>query len=220
MGLLVANRQKYYNGDMSTLIAGSRSNLFSAIYEEYKSKAEECVTALIPAINSNNSITSSTFDWNPASPISARTLLLSAINKMQKIDNAIVVVTAPTQIEAHNLTAPNIEHIVDNYIKGPLFLFREIQIYFRCEKKGTLSLVLQEETENMILCSPVSAAWSAFVRSALDTSQSEPYKTLGFNCTVNKLDQILDFAVFLHKTIKDTRKIESGKLLKYKKLPF
>ncbi|GMO47414.1 MAG: hypothetical protein Ta2G_02840 [Termitinemataceae bacterium] len=213
---------------MNVLIVGSRSNVFSTLTEEYKKQnatsGGKCIAALFSSERSGDE-GDQYIEWNPQSPISARSLCVSGENIMGSIDSIIISISGPPLNEELDFLPATIDSIINNYIKGPVFLLRECQKYFSgTEKKsGTLALVLQEENSSSLLGAPVSAAWSAFVHSVLARcNQGRPvnYKTVGFNCAVNKPDQILDFSAFVYKTLNDEKKLENGKLYKYKKLPF
>jgi hypothetical protein len=239
----LANELKLYqNYCMNVLIVGNRSNVFTALVEEYK-KAEAAgskyICALIPADNQHKDKENQYIEWNPASPVSARSVFLSAANNMGGIDTVIICVSSPLN-ETLDLMPATIDTTVDNFIKGPMFLLREAQKYFsethspEIEACGTLALVMQDKgAELSPLSSVIAASWSAFVHcvtaahsagTARNLSgiavQNDQYKTVGFNCAVNKFDQILDFSAFDYKTLNDQKKIENGKLFKFKKIGF
>ena len=84
-------------------IVGNESALSRAIEAEAAGRVENYAAALIP--NRLSGVPKSSvpanekrldLDWNPSSPISARTLILAAENRLEKIDEAILVCSPPS----------------------------------------------------------------------------------------------------------------------------
>jgi len=139
------------------LIAGNESSLFSAVAAEAVKRVESFAAAIIPnrlplpeggtarspkAENSGGAIPLS---WNPASPISARTLVLAAENRLAQINDAIVICSPPAVFKtAVALLPEEIEIMVNDHIKGWFFLIRELALYFRRTGSGSLSLIVPD----------------------------------------------------------------------------
>jgi NAD(P)-dependent dehydrogenase (short-subunit alcohol dehydrogenase family) len=80
--------------------------------------------------------------WNRRSAASARNLLLSALNSVGKVDEALVLST-PRGPEAplHEQSAAEIEKAFDLSLKPALFVARELVSYFLQNPGGVLGLV-------------------------------------------------------------------------------
>lgn len=97
-----------------------------------------------------------TVSWNRRSPLSARSVVLHALNLFGRLDEAVVVFSPVRESVAfHESSIVSIENRTDAEVKGYLFLIREIVAHFQKQRGGRLVLVVQEpETE---LRSPLEA---------------------------------------------------------------
>jgi len=237
------------------LIAGNKSALTSAIETEAARRVEQYAIALLPDRLRNSPPTVDTtkkgllargesalpepsasqasakengisLDWNPGSPISARTLVIAAENRFSQIDEAILVCDPPSvRYAAADLTLTDIEILVNDHIKGWLFLVKELAAVFKAREKGTLALVYSETSgasakdDAADLLGPiVLAAFRSLVRGLLDASLNEPYFTLGFS-GADTGDEA-GFAAFIFKQLEEGSRRSNGKLYKYGKLGF
>ena len=163
-------------------------------------------------------------DWNPSSPISARALLAGAANRLERIDEAILVCSPfPLRKEAEELDLEETESLLDDHIKGWFFLVREIAKHFRSQGSGTLALVLSEsgqgsgKDEAVDLLGPcIAASFRALAQGLLAASFNKPYRTLGFSCSEAGENEA--FAFFVLKTMEEANKRNDGKWHKYGKL--
>jgi NAD(P)-dependent dehydrogenase (short-subunit alcohol dehydrogenase family) len=164
--------------------------------------------------------------WNPGSPIAARTLILSAENRLERIDDAILVCTPPAfRRFAAELPPTDIDIMINDHIKGWFFLARELAAVFRARKSGTLALVLSDlnagtvtEDAPDLLGPPAVAAFRAFTQSLLSYAGNEPYLTMGFSST--ELGEEGDFSAFIFKLIDEGNRRNNGKWHKYGRLGF
>ena len=163
--------------------------------------------------------------WNPGSPISARTLVLAAENRLGHINEAILVCAPPsTRRPAAELSLSDIEIMVNDHIKGWFFLVRELSDAFRSRQSGTLALVFSEigsggKDDSADLLGPAAlASFQAFTRSLLSAAHNEPYLTTGFSCSEAGAET--GFASFVFKILDEQNKRNNGKLHKYGKLNF
>jgi len=237
------------------LIAGNTSALTKAIEIEASKRAEHYALALLPdrsrtsppaGENTKKGLlargesslpessaaqepvkeTGVSLDWNPGSPISARTLVIAAENRFGQIDEAILVCDPPSvRYAAADLNLADIEVLVNDHIKGWLFLVKELAAVFRAREKGTLSLVYSETSgaggkdDAADLLGPVAlSAFRSLVRGLLDTALNEPYITLGFSGT--DTGDEAGFAAFVFKQLEEGNRRSNGKLYKYGKLGF
>jgi len=152
------------------LIVGNESSLFSATVAEALKRVESFASVHVPnrfplpegrgatAPEAEAATGAIPLSWNPSSPISARTLLVSAENRLKQIDNAILVCAPPAVFKtAEALTPEEIEILVNDQIKGWFFLIRELVLYFRRRGSGSLALVAPD----------LGSAWDAPATNAL-----------------------------------------------------
>lgn len=168
--------------------------------------------------------------WAPGSPLSARTLLVSAENRLDRIDEALLVCTPPSlRSRPKDVDLAAIQTLVDDHIKGWYYLLRELTRYFTQQGTGTLALVLalsdlegnsgtQSETADPpdILGPVVAASFRALMQALLASSTTSSYRAIGFMNT-DPTDEA-GFAAFVMKTIDEASKRDQGKLYRYGKL--
>jgi hypothetical protein len=165
-------------------------------------------------------------NWNPGSPISARTLILAAENRLERIDEAILVCSPPAiQRQGGELIPLEIEIMVNDHIKSWFFLVKELTALFRAQKGGTLALVLADippggdKDEPADLLGPsVLASFRAFMQSLLSLSPHEPYQTMAFTATESEEETA--FAAFIFKILEEGNKRNNGKWHKFGRLNF
>jgi NAD(P)-dependent dehydrogenase (short-subunit alcohol dehydrogenase family) len=228
------------------LIAGIESSLSAAVAEEAGKRVEQYATAIIPnklaeAVRSSKSQSVQgsgllPLMWNPGSPISARTLVMAAENRLGRIDQAILVCTPPpVRREAEELAPADIDTVVNDHIKGWFFLVKELAAAFSIRARngseeekagpaGTLALVLadtgivSEKGEIPDLMGPsVAASFRSFAQGLLASSVGKPYQTLAFSSETGE-DSL--FASFIFKILDEGNKRSSAKWFKYGKFSF
>jgi NAD(P)-dependent dehydrogenase (short-subunit alcohol dehydrogenase family) len=225
------------------LIAGNESLLCAAIAVEAAKRVEHFAQVLLPNRFSeqNRGGPRSTLlsgvgplpgpgsaaiplAWNPGSPISARTLVLSAENHLEHIDDAILVCTPPSlRRPAAELLPQDIEVLVNDHIKGWFFLVRELAGIFQARRSGALALVVPElgtgrDDQADLLGIPAAAAFRAFTQGLLAAAAAEPYLTLGFSS--QEAGEDAAFAAYIFKLIDEANRRNSGKWHKFGKLMF
>ena len=212
------------------LLAGNESVLFSAIAAETAKKVEQYAAAVIhnPVDIPMNSVESDSSKgkipliWNPGSPISGRTLILSAENRLGRINDALLICSPPAVYRpAEALVPAEIETHVNAMIKGWFFLARELAVYFRAKGSGNLALAVPEtglggnESASDLFGAPVAALFRAFARELLLSAVAEPFQILGFS--FSEAGQEKEFAAWMFKNIDEGSKKNSGKWLKFGK---
>jgi hypothetical protein len=211
-------------------IAGNDSSLSAAIAAEAARRVERFVSALIlnrvSGASGAKPLTEAhiSLDWNPGSPISARTLVLAAENRLERIDEAVLVCSPPPiQRQAGELIPLEIEIMVNDHIKGWFFLVKELTTLFRAKRGGTLALVLadilpeggKDEGADLLMPS-VLASFRAFVQSLLSAAPREPYQTMAF--TASEAGEETAFASFIFKILEEGGKRNNGKWHKFGRL--
>ena len=239
------------------LIAGNESSLFSAAAAEAVKRVESFAAALIPnrfPLPEGTGVPPSrteaaagivSLSWNPASPISARTLMLAAENRLGQINNAIIICCPPAVFKTpENLMPEEIEILVNDHIRGWFFLIRELVLYFRRCGAGVLSLVVPEtpsggkdsldtnireiNTRDInaggknaaadLLGPSASASFRAFAQGVLASQAGEPFQAMGF--TTTEAGSEGDFAAWFFKIIDEGAAKNSGRWHRYSKLKF
>ena len=213
-------------------IAGNESALSRAIENETISRVEQYTAALIPnrlsgaPKNSPQEVMQRiTLDWNPSSPISARTLAIAAENRLERIDEAIFICSPPSiRSSAEELPLSDIEIMINDHIKGWFFLVKEIAALFAARKHGTLALVYTDisgsgkDDAADVLGPSALASFRALTSGLLAAAQSEPYTTVGFSASDAGNES--SFAAFIYKSLDDITKKSKGKLYKHGKFSF
>ncbi|MDR2632590.1 MAG: hypothetical protein LBC51_03080 [Treponema sp.] len=161
--------------------------------------------------------------WNPGSPVSARTLILATENRLEHINEALLICVPPS-VRRHpgELVATEIEIMVNDHIKGWFFLVKELTALFRVKKTGTLALVLSEldpgggrEEAPDLLGACAVESFRAFTQGLLYSSLEEPFRILGFCASESSNDP--DFAAFIFKVLEEGGKRNNGKWLRFGK---
>ncbi|MGA2974155.1 MAG: hypothetical protein ABSF77_02470 [Spirochaetia bacterium] len=79
--------------------------------------------------------------WNRRSPASARTVLLTVLNSLENIDEAVILEPpSPTAAPLHEASSSDIERAFDD-AKGPAFIAREVLSWFLRSGAGVLCMV-------------------------------------------------------------------------------
>jgi len=233
------------------LIAGNESPLFSALCREASKREESYAAAPIPSGKSsieNKAIAGKFVDdkaedkspdtpqdqnpankqilleWNSSSPISARTLVLSTLNRIERIDEAVLVCVPPFfRKTAEKMSPTEIDKFIDGNIKSWYFLVRELATLFSSNKQGMLSLVVSEvnmgsKDDVPDLFGPAAvSAFRSFAQRVLISSLTTTYNAMGFSYSDPGEENA--FAAYVFKTM-EAGKRNSGKWFKYGKLGF
>ncbi|MDR0448340.1 MAG: hypothetical protein LBH07_06700 [Treponema sp.] len=218
------------------LITGNETSLLAATAAEAAKRTESFATVLVP--NRFSDLKSQDgesvmpkvelsdraipLSWNPASSISARTMVLAAENRLGQINDAILICSPPA---AFKTPAPEeIEFFVNNQIKGWFFLIQDLLKYFRRTGKGSLSLVAPEissggkNTQVDLMGPPALASFQSFTQGILASSVNEPFLVMGFTGAEAGVEE--EFAAWLFKVIDEGNKKNSGRWQKFSKIKF
>jgi NAD(P)-dependent dehydrogenase (short-subunit alcohol dehydrogenase family) len=208
------------------LIAGIESSLSAAIAAEAGKRVEQYAAAFIPnklaaPLRERTAVQPAgggliPLAWNPGSPISARTLVLAAENRLERIDQAILVCTPPSlRRQAEELAPADIDTVVNDHIKSWFFLAKELASVFKARNGGTLALVLSdagtgtEKGEIPDLIGPsVSASFNSFASGLLASSVGRSYTIAAFSCETG---EDAAFAAFIFKILDEGGRRGAGK---------
>jgi len=167
--------------------------------------------------------------WNPASPVSAKTLMVTAENRLGQINDAILICSPPALYRQPELLSPmEIMTAVDDQIKGWFFLIRELVLMFRRKNGGALGLVAPEFASGNgrdgpadLLGPSAAASFRAFSQGLLASASDEPFHILGFTASESSSSgsgEEAHFASYIFKNLEDGDRKNNGKWLKYSKL--
>jgi hypothetical protein len=211
-------------------IAGNESALFTALAEETEKRVEQYAVSLIPnpfhsserAGQNKPGKGQIALSWNPGNPISSRTLILAAENRLGQINDALLVCSPPALYRSAEALVPSeIEAQVNNQIKGWFYLVRELALYFRNRGNGTLALAVPEtnlgggDSPADLMGAAATASFRSLAGGLLSSSGSAPFQILGFS---SEQGREKDFAAWIYKIIDSASKKNSGKWHKYGKL--
>ena len=213
------------------LIAGNDCALSRAIETETIKRVEQFASAIIPnrisgtAKNQSQETGRLPLEWNPSSPISARTLAIAAENRLERIDEAILICSPPSiRNSAADLSLSDVDLMINDQIKGWFFLVKELAVLFRIRKHGTLALVYPDiagtgKDDIIDILGPSAlASFRAFTGGLLATAGNEPYITMGFYTT--DAGNEAAFAAYIFKSLEEIKKGSNGKLHKFGKFHF
>ncbi len=222
-------------------LVGNESALARAVETEVQKRVERFAVSFIPnrfsggagalsaaspdAVSKPENEKRVLLDWNPSSPVSTRALVLAAENRLDKIDEAILVCSPP--LVRRGITAlslADIEILVNDHIKGWFFLVRELAALFTSRKSGTLALIYSDtdlpgkDDIAALLGHSSLASFRALTQSLLAAAAGEPYITMGFSCSEAGGED--GFTSFLFKHLDEGNKRNKGKLFKFGKFNF
>ncbi|MDR2181795.1 MAG: hypothetical protein LBN92_03850 [Treponema sp.] len=209
---------------MSLLIAGNESPLFNALAAEAARHGEPFAAALIPPgeHSPENAAGGVNLEWNPASPLSARTLILEARNRMKGLDRAMLVCVPPACRGLPEAFAPAaLDRYADNNIKGWFFLLKELCAWFKSRASGSIALIVPAAPEfaeagaapDLAGYAAVSA-FRALAQGLLVASIHSPYEVTGFTSDTGENEA---FAAHVFKILAEKGKRGAGKWHKFAK---
>jgi len=204
--------------EKAILIAGISGDLQTEILQESLSRRYKTAVALDPEaehppIGDDWEKLLRYFEWNKRSSLSAKNLVLEVLSFADSLEEVFLLFEPPKDGRPlHELPVAEIEGTFDGWMKGFLFLIKELILQFQRRKKGTLTLVQYEPTP---LLTPLSLGSSSFFRAmgnALFTQyQNEPFVTRGFYSTA---EEVKDFARYL-LSLQEKPEKTYGKWTKY-----
>ena len=211
-------------------IVGNESALSRAIETETLNRVEQFAAALIPnrfseAIKTSESEPARLLcDWNPSSPISARTVVIAAENRLEHVDEAILICSPPSiRCNPGEIPLSAVEIMINDHIKGWFFLVNEITKIFKEKKRGTLALVYPDiasvkDDAAEILGPSALASFRALTQGLLAAAHREPYLTIGFSTSDAGNEPA--FAAFMYKILDEAANKSKGKMHKFGKFKF
>lgn len=206
------------------LIAGGESLVLNALVREAAREGVPCTCAPLPKDSAEFKRSgapegsAALLDWNAHSPLSARTLVTAARNRLAALDTALLVCAPPPRFLTVEPDAAEIDAVIDRHIKSFLFLTRELRQLFQTRQTGQIAFVAADSGAlGGVLGKTVSAAFTAFAGATIATGEN----VLGFTApeAAAGTEHADEFAAFVLKKLREERKTAAGKWYKYSKLP-
>ena len=152
--------------------------------------------------------------WNKRSSLSARNIILTALNNFDRIDEAVLIYQPGDFFKTfHETSAAVYDLQIDRWIKGYGYLLKEIIQLFIKQNGGTLSLIL--DMNGMKVMTPLENAIFNYLRSLVKNLsvlyQNEPFRILCFESDTSRKEDFLSFFV---KTVEDS-KYSPGKIHRF-----
>ncbi len=137
-------------------------------------------------------------EWKRRTPLSAINGLLQAVDAHDRLDEAIVLnAPAGERKLLHETPTAVVEETVDHWVKGNLFLVREILRLFRRRKAGVLALVNYAPLVSGGALSPLDGAvWGGFqslCESLFASCNEEPFVLNGFESHSEQPGEFADY---------------------------
>ncbi|HEB10614.1 MAG TPA: hypothetical protein ENI06_05310 [Spirochaetales bacterium] len=178
-------------------------------------------TVAVPDKESNfKALNSSSFTlrrWQRSSSLSAKNLLLSIINDFNNLDEALLLQapSLPAKL-LHEVATAEIEHGVDLWIKGNLFLLKEILELFNRGRGGVVALINYSPHDSTGILPPLeSALRGSFQALAKSLFSSYSRENLYINGFESNTAQSSDFADFIRQTLSDRGRRVSGRWFRF-----
>jgi len=142
-----------------------------------------------------------TISWNRASTISVHNVVMEAVNRMESIDEMLFLFQPAIENKPiHELSLARVEAYIDTYVKGSVYLLREVLGYFQKTRRGSLHVIFH--TAGLEVLPPIEAvgtgALESFTNSLFTLYQNEAVNINGY--TSNSLNT-REYGEFLHGTI-------------------
>lgn len=170
------------------LLAGSSSRLSSALTK----RLLEHGARVLAARPGGQADEEGAVAWMRHSPLSARTVVSTAVNRFGSLSDVLILVeAAESQTPYHRVGSAEVEERVDVVLKGALYLAREALGQMIQLGAGTLSLVLCEQarTRSTALESGLAGATVEFGEALFQEYRDEGPVVRGFRAVAAEADE-------------------------------
>ena len=206
--------------EQTFLVAGNQAKLNSDIAQEILAQKHRVLVTLDPetdgpAIPVGLESNIHYVEWNRRSPISARFVILQAMNKEINIDHAILIMTPRNIKEAiHEMASAAVEEKIDFDIKGYLFLLKEIINYFIKRKSGSITFIFQNTGADILppMDALLQGSFYNLAESLFAFYENESFVLRGIETRLSSNRQISEFIIQL---ILENSSRNRGKWLKF-----
>ena len=160
-------------------------------------------------------------EWNRTSPISAKNVLLTALNRFDRIDETLLLFTPELEQKLlQEISAETMDRAVDTWIKGALFLMKAVLELYTQKQGGCLALIdhlLQEE--GAVLPPLESALRGGFTAAAGAVFASNSPRKVFINGFESRSQKVEELADFIFDTMKNRGARVSGKWFRFPPRP-
>jgi len=156
--------------------------------------------------------------WDRKSPISARNTVLKCLNVGIDLDGAIILESPQIEDKAlKELRFSDIETAFDSWIKGTLFIVKELIVHFASLKKGILCLINYSQARNNSTCMLSNVIRGSFRGMLSALFNAGEHKNLNINAFSSQTENVSAYADFILKNIKEKCYKLKGKLFQYQR---
>jgi hypothetical protein len=156
-------------------------------------------------------------DWNRNSAISAKNVLLTAVNRFDRIDEALLLCTPELDRKLLQETSTEtIDRAVDSWIKGSLFLIKAVLELYGQKQGGCLALIDHAPREEAAVLPPLeSALRGGFTACAEAIFAGSGQQNIFVNGFESRSRQIEELADFIFDTMKNRGSRTTGKWYRF-----
>lgn len=153
--------------------------------------------------------------WNRRSPLSAKNVIMSALEENENLDEALVLFPeVAINKPFHETPSAEIEWAVDLQLKSNLFITKEI--IYSMQKKGSGTLSLIHFLPGTEILPPLDAlgsgAFTSLIKSLFTFYQNEAISINGYFSSSTEAG---NYAEFIFKNATDSQKSTHGKFYKF-----
>ena len=153
--------------------------------------------------------------WNRTSTLSVNNVIVESVNRLESIDGMVFLFQPVIDYKPiHELGLAQVESYIDTYVKGSIYLLREVLGYFQKRQRGSLYIVIH--ISGLEVLPPIDAvgtgAIESFTNSLFTLYQNEKVNINGF--TSNSADT-REFAEYIHNTIRQKARTTHGKWYRF-----
>ena len=137
-------------------------------------------------------------EWNRKSPISAKNVLLTALNRFDRIDETLLLLAPELEQKLLQETSTEtIERAVDTWIKGSLFLIKAVLVLYGQKQEGFLALINHLPQVAKAVPPPLESALRGSFRATAESifagiGQQNVFIN-GFESHSTKIEELADF---------------------------
>jgi NAD(P)-dependent dehydrogenase (short-subunit alcohol dehydrogenase family) len=137
-------------------------------------------------------------EWNRKSPISAKNVLLTALNRFDRIDESLLLMAPELDQKLLQESAPEmIDRAVDTWIKGSLFLIKAVLELYGQKQVGFLGLINHIPRVPAAVPPPLESALRGSFRAAAEAlfagTGQQNVSVNGFESHSTKIEELADF---------------------------
>ena len=153
--------------------------------------------------------------WRRASPISARNMVLKAQNSFDDLNNFIVIGNPiPSSSGFDDFKVDALDRDIDNWVKGNLFLLRDILAFCLNRKEARISLICLHHGGESPISDVIRRGFSGLARSLLRIYDEGAFSIQVFESVANLSNE---FALYIFRTLTERGERAAGKWLRYQK---